>query len=648
MIPERSSRLLRAFLVVSALEGVFAWLFLFRIPSMNRNAWLMGFSLSRLVVGGLILPFLLFSIGLAGKALFNPDWLKRSANRVVSFFSDEDHLAVAESVLSNLSVLGLALFLLFQSSFAAKITPLPFIFERIRSVVLWGIVTCLQALGVLGLLFPKRFLVVFRRGIALKTLLILLVLTLTLAHWILLIFQLDLLASIPGWFWPFHPKDFLLEDLLFPLVASLFLGIIWWVLHKPQKVWRNLMLLIALGYITQVSFGYIEGQGFESLRIKYIHSTHRVYAQHASDNPDLYKVISEYEQLYGKQQLVQTKPPGLLVFYIVTQKIARVFIHGVIYQERYYSLTAFASYVYPLLTFLVLIPLFWLGRLMMDEQNALMACILYLSIPIVILMPLFVDEVLFPMLFVSCALAMTLAVHHSSSTGGTWKSFLLAVLAGVLFYLAVFCSFSLVTLLPLFLILLAIFLFQERQPGLKPAGKILLGAILGFLGMYLLFLVIFKYEPLGRFVNAMTIHYQDDFFKRFGVEERGTVFPSLNQRLGVLFLNLVSYAVWIGLPLFSLYVAGGVRVIIQFWKDRKNRQLGFLVAFLLTMVALFTSGEAAGEVARHWTFFTPILALFSSREIPFTLKGQKKWVIALLVLQLITTYLTYKFQDFAT
>jgi low affinity Fe/Cu permease len=75
---------------------------------------------------------------------------------------------------------------------------------------------------------------------------------------------------------------------------------------------------------------------------------------------------------------------------------------------------------------------------------------------------------------------------------------------------------------------------------------------------------------------------------------------------------------------------------------------GYLLAMLATLIALFISGEAAGEVARQWAFSITLLVIFASSEIGSLFKYQKKWVLLILLTQLSTIYLTFKFQDFFT
>ena len=628
------------FLGLSTLEGLFALFFILQTPSMEKNVWMFGLSFQRLLTAGLAaIPVLLFLI-LTLISIFNPLWNKNLSSKITTWLQTDRHLAVASVLSIALALAGGYLFYLFSRPDAIILVPLPFIFERIQSMVIWAMLLCMQALVLLIYSQPGRYPAVLWRPGNLKTAAILLAFWFILAHWVILIFRLDLLTSIPGWFWQFHEKSFGISDLIFIPMLVLLGCIVWLVFKHPERTWFNLLLLIVGAYLFQVGFGFIQGDGFESLRLKYATSSHVIYAQHASDQPDLYKAISEYEQYYGQNGYVQTKPPGMLTFYILTQKTAALFFPDNSFDDRLLGLTTFAAYVYPLIAFLTLIPLFFLARLLLGQRNAFLACIFYLSSPLIMLMPLFLDQVLFPLLFISTACLMVYAFERRSN--------LLAFLSGLLLYISIFCSFSLVPLIPLAAALGFFFIIQNGKNEFKTFLWLGLSFLGGLFLIYLGFLLFLHYDPLIRFIHAMSTHYRDDFFNRFGVSAQGSYLPSLDQRLSVLYVNIVSYAVWIGLPLFFLAVLSGLRLLVTLWKERTKATSAYLLAMLLTLLALIVSGEAAGEVARQWAFITTLFCIFASRETRDLFKNQKGWVIVLLVIQLLTMYLTFKFQDFVT
>ncbi|MCE1254660.1 MAG: hypothetical protein LWX83_14055 [Anaerolineae bacterium] len=637
---QKFTRGLPFLLGLSALEGFFAIIFIFQTPSMDKNVWMFGLSLQRIISGGLASVPVLLVLILALITASNRTVKNRWGEYLYNWLHQGQCLATFSVMLIGLFFAGCYLFYLFNRPDAIILVPLPFIFERIQSMIVWAMLFCLQVLVLLFYSHPASYPAILWNANTLKVFAFMLAGWFILAHWIILIFRLDLLISIPGWFWQFHEKTFGLNDLLFIPMLVLMAAAIGWVLKHPERTWLNLLVLILTGYVFQAGFGYIQGDGFESLRLKYATSSHVIYAQHASDQPDLFKAISEYENYYGQNGYVQTKPPGMLTFYILTQKVSAIFFPDHTFNERLLGLTTFASFVYPLISFLTLIPMFFLARLLLGQRNAFLACIFYLSSPLIMLMPLFLDQVLFPLLFISTACLMVFAFER--------QSLLLAFLSGILLYISVFCSFSLVALLPLAAALGFFFFLQRGKTEFKTILRLGLGFLGGVILFYVLFLLFLNYDPIVRFVHAMSTHYRDDFFNRFGVSAQNSYLPSLDQRLSVLYVNVLSYALWIGLPLFFLVLSGGLRFIITAWKERDLSVTLYSMAMLLTMFALLVSGEGAGEVARQWAFITTFFCIFASREIRSLFKNRKDWITILLIIQFVTMFITFKFQDFVT
>ena len=354
--PLKLKKTIPILLLLTALEGLAALVFIFQTPSMEKNAWLFGLSFQRLLTGALCALPVLTCVGLALKSLMSQAFTARLGRWFSDYFSTGNRLANLFIILTGIIVCGIYLFILFNDPYSIILAPLPFIFERLWSMVAWLILICLQTIVVLVWVYKSEIPSALKQWNTLQSGLIFLAGVLILTHWIILIFRLDVLISIPGWFWLYHDKSFTLNDLWMLPVLALFILSAVFVMRHPRRTWVNLFLLILLGAACQIGFGFIEGDGFESLRFKYASSSHAIYAQHASDKPDLVKTISEYDLKYGDNGFVQTKPPGMLTFYNLTQKVSSLFFPDDTYDERFYGLTAFASYVFPFFSFLALIP----------------------------------------------------------------------------------------------------------------------------------------------------------------------------------------------------------------------------------------------------------------------------------------------------
>ena len=69
--------------------------------------------------------------------------------------------------------------------------------------------------------------------------------------------------------------------------------------------------------------------------------------------------------------------------------------------------TLFMLWVFPLLSFSTLALLYWLNRSLLDEEDGLLPGLLYLSCANVILIPLFLDQAIYPPVFLLGVAVMT-------------------------------------------------------------------------------------------------------------------------------------------------------------------------------------------------------------------------------------------------
>lgn len=644
-IQSRSQLILRAFLALSAAEGVIALVYLFLIPSEGRNAWLFGYSLPRLALGGLIFALLAVFAGLAVRAFSDPLWLQRCTDWLDKQLGPAERLASVSAALAYLILAGIAAILIFASPFAVRLGSLQAVYERSALALYWLIALSIQALAALGLMYAREYPAALRqRRALLNALLVMLLLSAAGFHWAILAFRLDLFISIPGWFWQFHQKEGLHNLYLLPLMAVGAFVVLRAVLRQPAAGARNLAALVLLGYLLQVGFGFIEGEGFESIRKKYAESTHKPYAEHASDRPVWVESIRQYEEKYGDTQYLSSKPPGVLSFYIATQKLSNLVNPRNTFEGRFVRLTTFAAYLYPLLSFLVLIVLYRLARPLLGEENALLPPVLYLFVPSVILMPLFLDQVLYPLLFTLLGLLLFHTVQR--------QSFGLALAAGAGIYLSVFFTFSLLPVIPFAAVLIVLdHIFHRRERSLLQPLKITAGLALGFFALFLVFKAALNYDFFLRYENAMAVHRYDDFYVRFNLPVEDSpdqrFQPSLQQSLDALKLNLLSFAAWSGFPFFLLFTLRGIKIAVAFLSRRSTARDIFPLSFLATFIALNLHGETAGEVARQWIFLLPVMALMAAPEVA-ALGRRRGGLYLVLALQFVTIVMTYLFQDFVT
>jgi hypothetical protein len=151
--------------------------------------------------------------------------------------------------------------------------------NRLLPLGIWLLLLSGQALFFLGASYAATYWLKWQDGSILMGLFVTLIVAVTVAHWMILFFRLDVFFNIPGWKWYFYVLPYQpLQWLALPL-AGITIWVVIFIMNDPQRAWRNLVLLVLLGYLIQVGYGYVKGQGFESLRLKYADSVFNGYAR---------------------------------------------------------------------------------------------------------------------------------------------------------------------------------------------------------------------------------------------------------------------------------------------------------------------------------------------------------------------------------
>lgn len=621
---------LKLSLLLTLIEGILAEVFLFWIPSEKENALFWGFSISRLLVGASVFTFLLLLGYLTFLAWLQNDWLEKCCLWLDEKLSPGNRLLYLCVTLTFLFVTGLALCLLFYSPLAQNMHHMTPVFFRFQSIFIWGLGIFIQSVILLRLTYAQ----IFRQKDfynpvkIIHTLLILLVISCTAFYWAILVFQDALFVAIEGWFWQFHAKSFSLNDLIFVVIAAFAFACVGYILRHPHFPRRNLALLVALGFILQAGFGFIEGQGFESIRVEYVKSFHKSFAEHASDNPDPLNLMINYEQIYGPDINLGTKPPGALLFYIGAQKISNLINPETTFPGRVERLTSFMAYVFPLLAVLVILPLYSFSRQFLNAEDAILPCLLYIFCTNFILMPLSIDQFLFPLLFVSGLLLCLKAIRMQSFT---W-----AVLAGAFIYLSIFFTFSLLPLIPAaFLWIIVDYVLNRKERRLVQTLKIMFGLALGIVAIYFIFRILLNYDIFLRYQNAFTQHRTHKEFK-----------SDFEHLVTATVINNFEFAFWTGVPIILLSISRFVKAVIAFFRRSAGALDGFSITLLVTYAGLNVFGQTRSETGRLWLFVVPFLALFAAVEMRSLFKSRVTGFFLVVGLLLVSAFLTFQFQDF--
>jgi len=457
--------------------------------------------------------------------------------------------------------------------------------------------------------------------------------------------QIKLFTLIPGWQWEFHLTP-LTNVWLVILVPVLLLGVVMAVVRLRKRPYLSLFLLLITGYCFQLSFGFLTEGGLDTIRRLYADSWHNVYAHAAAKDPAVLDVIRNYEKDYAEEYyFAMSKPPGVIVFYTIMEKIANLVQPEVTDHGRFLRLTWFITFVYPLISFLPVLLLYHLSKtLRPQDENAILPSILYISIPNILLMPLFLDQALYPLLFLlGGMLAVQLAVRPSP-----W----LAVLLGVYLFTVNFISLSMLVLAAFVGAVLGVFLLADWSRE-KLVRMVLMGfAILaGLLGAFLFFRYLIGYDFITRAQAALDNHITHSFGVRTNEAiqiEEGQVFynPGVRQRLEAMLMNNMEMLVWVGVPVFLLFLWGSVRSLGSLLRGQADKLDTFIAAFFVTYLAYNILGRTKGEVARLWMFMVPVMVLAAGHTLPRLFKRKALGVILVVVLQVITIYLIFGFQGF--
>ena len=485
-----------------------------------------------------------------------------------------------------------------------------------------------------------------------------LILLFSISHWLVLFLGTRVVSLIPSWHWDPFSRPLTWRDGLFLVLAGLVLGLAAYARKRPQHAAWLLVGTIGLGYLLQVGFGWMSGGGMESIRMKYAGTIGGFYAHPVTQEAlDPLQVIRNYEAQFGSAMFPGTKPPGVILVHVAFQRLTNFFDPQPSPEGRFDSMTLFMAYLSPLLAYLVLLLMYWMLRPRLNPAEALLPDLLYITIPSIVLMPVFLDTTLYPLIYLAGVLIVWQVVRK--------KSFLLAMLAGAYLYLALFLSFSLLPLAPLTLILIGLDVLTRPRPkqAILPAAKLALGLTVGFVALFLLFQQTLNYNFMERYQTSLRIVRNYDFLARTGdtpLDQLGQISsrPSISQIGLAAWRNNLEAASAVGFPIYFLFISGAVatlaglarRRVSATYRAQENKPDSTveipLAAMALTYLAMNLYGQVQGEVSRLWAFNAPMMALLAGTEI-LRLFPRKNWSINLiLTLQLITLWMTFHYQDY--
>ena len=630
----------RVFLALTTLEGIITVILLLVAPSETKSAVLLGYSVQKIILVGLIFIIDLFGALVTIRAIKSRTWLEGKIKEIGIFLETGGNLFYSSFFLL-LGIVGFCSLLII-----GKVTTggtLFFAINRAWYALTWFTIILLQTAILLGILYHRIYI---QKAWGYKLILIVALISANLFQWVVLIYKLDVYTKIYDWFWKFPPvKYFNTRDMLVVVMLSGSCLLAWYLLRKPDRMWKPVLLLILWGTFLQFGFGMIDGTLPDSILHKYSDTSHVAYVEEAAKNPDLLNAVRNYEELYGKSSFYTgTKPPGLMVFYVTVEKIANIIHPLSTSAARFGYLLRFIGFVFPVLSFLVILPLYALGCRLGGEVLAVVACLFYLVFPNVMLIPLFLDQVLYPFLLSVSLLSLVIAIQKSS--------FWWALITGVILFLSIFFTFSMLPVLFMAFLMIGLhFLLWGKDAKLtKTNRQALLEYALLFAGLtvgigvaWFLFRAVFQYDPIFRYTHAIELHYQLKGGHTFTVS-----LQSLSSLPNLLLGANADFTFWTGYApviLFLIAVGMAVKNVIE---GRATKMDWITSSFLVTFLFLNLSGQTGNETGRLWIFLTPVLALVSADQAVYLFPHKKNGIYLVLLLQLLTTYLIFHFNDFRT
>jgi len=202
-----------------------------------------------------------------------------------------------------------------------------------------------------------------------------LVLVFTFLHWYLLFAKIPLFHGMGGWFWKFISKPISEPWIASILSLTPLLSYFLWRSRCSESL--KLLCILLIGISHQFGFALLEGKGIDGLRDRLVHTGHAEFVDIAAKyQNDALMVARNYEQLVKQGQLgtyANSKPPGQLLLYIATSRVISTAPTSP--TEKVEALRTFASIIWPILSYMTIIPMYILARELVGKATAILSCL---------------------------------------------------------------------------------------------------------------------------------------------------------------------------------------------------------------------------------------------------------------------------------
>jgi len=403
-----------------------------------------------------------------------------------------------------------------------------------------------------------------------------------------------------------------------------------------RLIWIAIACFIAINISVAQIDGYreIERDGERTRILTLLEPYTRTSLEYYGDVPRVDELgIRRFLRDYSKPELfntlsghTRTHPPGGVLF---LWHVSGLFGYNLVS----------ASLVSILFTALTVIPIYRLGKHLYGEKVGRYALLLFLITPNFVMFtgtsmdgPFSVFPILSVYLFYK-------ARDQETIPDQKWHEFRpYSLLTGLSLALGMFMTYATVVV-GVFLCVVALL---ERKQFVQYL-KVLLFAVLGFVGFYLLLYVLTEFQPIEALWAAIK---KDE-------KGMGTGYESIERYFHLSFANLFAFLIGVGLPITTVWLRQIVVSVKEWqqntrtseplsretrvpWIFRHDEALDtFVIGFLITLLYFTFSTLFTMEVERIWIFMVPFFVIPVAKYLTARPISDLYWVAGVLVVQLI-------------
>jgi len=436
----------------------------------------------------------------------------------------------------------------------------------------------------------------------------------------------------PDWRWSYLFIN-TFSKLWFPLTIAVSILFVVYITEEMQlkTIFKNkfiaLIVLVLLSLLFQLSVIYFSRAGLGVLLHRIIDPNLNGYFTTSLHIKNITIFLKNYSQnVLSYSMHAQGHPPGAILFFYFINSIFKLLpslnINTLNINHKdvdliwkslsvYQKETAlFSSIFIPVLSSLVLIPLYFVGELLYGARAGLRASYLYIFVPSVVLF-IPINDVFIPLISTTSFAIFLYALKRENN-------FYLA-LSTFIFSLGLFFSLSVLPLILIFLFFLFYYLYKKR---------ISLKAVLYFvIGLLLLpfCLIVFG-------INSLDL-----------VKVLLSGLPKGRKYTTWLFYDLYDFFIFSGIAYLLTFSLQITRILKVLFLKRKIKIDILLFSFTFMLFALDLSGSVRGEVARIWLPFYSFLVIIIAGFITNFLNFSKKQIIFFLLLQFMQIIVMQEF-----